>query len=67
MAKTINYKKAFDSLKNIFDELQNGEIGVDDLEQKLIKASEYIKICKKILKKQEAKISDILREIEKEE
>ena len=63
----VSYKKAFEGLEEIFDGLQSGNIGVDDLEGKLKKALEYIKVCKDVLKKQEAKVTDILKEIEKEE
>lgn len=62
-----SYKKAFDGLEKIFDELQSGSIGVDELESNLKKALEYIKVCKEVLKKQEVKVSEILKEIEKEE
>ena len=61
------YKKAFEGLETIYQGLQGGNVEVDELEEKLKKALEYIKICKEVLKKQEAKVTDILKEIEKEE
>jgi len=68
MAKNAqSYKKAYEGLEKIFGELQSGEIGVDELEANLKKALEHIKTCKDVLKKQEVKVSEILKEIEKEE
>ncbi len=68
MAKTAqNYKKAYEGLEKIFGELQSGDIGVDELECSLKKALEHIRVCKDVLKKQEVKVNEILKEIEKEE
>ncbi|MFA5104391.1 MAG: exodeoxyribonuclease VII small subunit [Candidatus Margulisiibacteriota bacterium] len=68
MAKSVqNYKKAYEGLEQIFEELQSGNIGVDELDTNLKKALEYIKTCKDVLKKQEVKVNEILKEIEKEE
>ncbi|MBU0572936.1 MAG: exodeoxyribonuclease VII small subunit [Candidatus Margulisbacteria bacterium] len=66
MAKT-NYKSAFEKLQQIYDDLKEGNIEIDDLDIKLKKALEYIKICKETIQKQEVKIKDILKEIEKAE
>ncbi|OGC06900.1 hypothetical protein A2526_01005 [candidate division WOR-1 bacterium RIFOXYD2_FULL_36_8] len=60
------YKVAYEGLQVIFNELREGNIEVDDLEVKLKKALEYIKTCKEILKKQETKVTDILKEIKDE-
>jgi exodeoxyribonuclease VII small subunit len=68
MAKNAQgYKKAYEGLEKIFEELQSGSIGVDELDTNLKKALEYIKTCKDVLKKQEVKVNEILKEIEKEE
>jgi len=66
-AKKLNYKSAYEGLENIFDELRDGKIEIDELEDKLKNALEYIKTCKEILKKQETKVVDILKEIKGEE
>jgi exodeoxyribonuclease VII small subunit len=67
MAKTkMTYKKALGELENIFSDLQDGKIEVDELETKLKSALEYIKVCKDILNGQETKVKDIIAEIEKE-
>ncbi|MBU0573701.1 MAG: exodeoxyribonuclease VII small subunit [Candidatus Margulisbacteria bacterium] len=66
MAKKENYKAAYENLRKIYEDLRSGEIEVDELDVKLKKALEYIAACKDVLKKQEAKVSDVLKEIEKE-
>jgi exodeoxyribonuclease VII small subunit len=65
--KKMSYKVAYEKLENIHDELSEGNIEIDELENKLKESLEYMKICKEIIKKQEAKVTDILKEIEKEE
>lgn len=68
MAKSAqNYKKAYEGLEKIFEDLQSGNVGVDELDAGLKKALEYIKTCKEVLKKQAVKVTEILKEIEKEE
>lgn len=66
MGKAMNYQTAYENLEKIFEQLQAGDINVDELETKLKKALEYIRICKDILKKHEVKVNEILSEIEKE-
>ncbi|OGC16165.1 hypothetical protein A3J90_01285 [candidate division WOR-1 bacterium RIFOXYC2_FULL_37_10] len=66
-AKKGSYKVAYEGLEKIFDELREGKIEIDELEERLKKALEYIKTCKDILKKQETKVTDILKEIKEEE
>jgi len=65
--KKTNYKMAYEKLENIHRELSEGNVEVDELENKLREALGYMRICKEIIKKQEAKVSDILKEIEEEE
>ena len=65
--KKLNYKAAYEKLEGIHNELSEGNIEIDELEDKLKESLEYMRICKEIIKKQEAKVTDILKEIEKEE
>ncbi len=64
MAKKSGYKASIEELELIFENLRDGNIDVDDLEFNLKKALEHIKVCKEVLKKQESKVADILKEIE---
>ncbi len=46
MSETINYTSAFEELQQIVTEIEQGEITVDELSQKVKRATELIKICK---------------------
>ena len=64
MSKKSGYKASIEELELIFENLRDGNIEVDDLEENLKKAMQHIKICKDVLTKQEEKVLDILKEIE---
>ncbi len=65
MAEKLNYTSAFEELKQIVLELEEGEILVDELSIKVKRASELIDICKKKLTETEEDVNKILNEIEK--
>ena len=46
MSSTTNYTEAFQELQKIVNEIEHGEISVDELSQKVKRASQLIKICK---------------------
>ena len=46
MNEQINYTDAFQELQAIVTEIEQGEISVDELSQKVKRASQLIKICK---------------------
>ncbi|MGJ8661262.1 MAG: exodeoxyribonuclease VII small subunit [Bacteroidota bacterium] len=61
MSKEISYDKAFDELQQIVSDMEEGEIGVDELSIKVKRASELIKICKEKLSSTEEDVSKILK------
>lgn len=63
MKKEITYTKAFDELQQIVEEMENSQISVDDLDMKIKRASELLKICRDKLYKTEKSVQDILDEI----
>ena len=63
MKKEITYTKAFDELQLIVEEMENSQISVDDLDVKIKRASELLKICRDKLYKTEKSVQDILDEI----
>lgn len=63
MAKT-SYDKAFEELQTIVREIEDGEISVDELSEKVKRASELIKICKNKLSSTEEDVNKILKELE---
>lgn len=67
MEKQINYTEAFEELQQIVAEIEQGEISVDELSQKVKRAAKLIKICKTKLSTTEEDVKEILKELEKEE
>ncbi len=64
MQKKTNYADAFEELKVIVSEIEEGEISVDQLSEKVKRASELIKICKAKLTSTEEDVNKILKELE---
>ena len=64
MKKPINYTDAFEELQQIVAEIEEGEISVDELSEKVKRASELIKICKSKLSSTEEDVKKILLELE---
>ena len=64
MNKDINYTDAFAELQVIVAEIEQGEISVDDLAQKVKRASELIKICKLKLTTTEEDVTEILKALD---
>lgn len=64
MNKQINYTQAFEELQNIVTEIEQGEISVDELSEKVKRAATLIKICKTKLTNTEEDVNQILKELE---
>ncbi len=67
MSKELNYTKAFDELQQIVADIEDGEISVDELSEKVKRASQLIAICKSKLTSTEEDVNQILQELEKDE
>ncbi|MDP9042307.1 MAG: exodeoxyribonuclease VII small subunit [Bacteroidota bacterium] len=65
MSKEPNYTEAFEELQNIVSEIEQGEISVDELSEKVKRAAVLIKICKAKLTTTEEDVARILKELEK--
>lgn len=65
MSKQINYTAAFDELQEIVSEIEQGEISVDELSEKVKRAAELIKVCKLKLTTTEEDVNKILVELDK--
>lgn len=61
---TPNYTEAFKELQDIVTEIEQGEISVDELSQKVKRASRLIAICKNKLATTEEDVNQILRELD---
>lgn len=63
MTEDISYTEAHNELQEIVSEMENSEISIDDLDRKIKRASELLKICKDKLFKTEKSVQDVLEEI----
>ena len=66
MEKKISYTEAIQELEAIVTEIEEGEITIDTLSEKVKRASELIRICKEKLTATEEDVSKILGEIKTE-
>lgn len=64
MSENENYTKAFEELQTIVAEIEQGEISVDELSEKVKRAAQLIKICKLKLTTTEEDVNRILKELD---
>ena len=60
MAKEIKYEEAVRQLEEIVGQMENDELDIDDLTEKLKAAQKLIKLCKDNLTKTDAEIKKAL-------
>ncbi|MDR0726159.1 MAG: exodeoxyribonuclease VII small subunit [Prevotellaceae bacterium] len=63
MNDNLNYTAAFEELQKIVSEIEQGTISVDELSEKVKRASQLIKICKSKLTDTEEDVNKILKEL----
>jgi exodeoxyribonuclease VII small subunit len=63
MTKETRYEAAFTELQEIVTALEEGDISVDELSEKIKRAVELIRICRKKLATTEQDVSRILKEL----
>lgn len=61
-----NYSAAYEELQNIINEMEQGNIGIDELSVKVKRAAELINYCKKKLKNTEMDVAEILNQLEED-
>ncbi|MFM7016710.1 MAG: exodeoxyribonuclease VII small subunit [Bacteroidota bacterium] len=64
MAEKITYDKAKAELEIILEELEGGEVGIDQLAKLVKRANELIKLCKDKLKATDEEVKTILESFE---
>jgi exodeoxyribonuclease VII small subunit len=64
MSEEIKYTEAFIQLQGIVSEIEQGDISVDELSEKVKKAAFLIKVCKSKLTTTEEDVNEILKELE---
>ena len=63
MNENPSYTEAFKELQEIVTEIEQGEISVDELSEKVKRASKLISICKNKLATTEEDVNKILKEL----
>ena len=64
MNEAPNYAEAFAELQTIVAEIEDGQISVDELSEKVKRATVLIKICKSKLTSTEEDVARILKDLE---
>lgn len=64
MEEELNYTNAFEELQSIVSEIEQGEISVDELSEKVKRATTLIKFCKLKLTITAEDVNAILKELE---
>lgn len=59
----LTYESAAEELDQILDRMKSGEIGVDELAEKVERASKLIKYCYERLDQTEKKVDQILKDL----
>ena len=67
MSDKTSYTDAFNELNRIVSDLEEGEISVDELSEKVKRASELIEFCQQKLASTEEDVNSILKDLDKKE
>lgn len=59
----MNYTQAIEELEAIVLEIENAEINVDGLSEKVKRASELIRFCRKTLNATETEVENIIKDL----
>ncbi len=59
----LTYESATEELEEILERMKSGEIGVDELAEKVERASKLIKYCYERLDQTEKKVDQILKDL----
>lgn len=64
MENNYTYIDAYNELQQIVDDIESGDVNVDDLAEKIKKASSLINICKAKLTASETEVDRLLLELQ---
>lgn len=60
----MSYQEAVNEIDEILEKIENEELDVDELSEKVKRVSSLIKLCKDKLHKTEEEVENILKEME---
>jgi exodeoxyribonuclease VII small subunit len=61
--KNQTYKQAIEELESIVNEIESENIAIDELAEKVKRASQLIRLCKTKLTKTEEEVTKVLKEM----
>ena len=64
MAENISYKDAIEEIESILQQVESGEMDVDQLTDKVKRVSALLEICNKKLKTTEKEVEKIIKDME---
>ncbi len=64
MSDNLTYQSAFKELQQIVTDLEEGEVNVDELSEKVKRATMLIAVCKSKLTETEEDVNKILKDLE---
>ncbi len=64
MAKKNSYEAYIEELEGIIAEIENAEIPIDELTNKVKRAAELIKVCQATLQKTEDEVNEIIASLD---
>jgi exodeoxyribonuclease VII small subunit len=62
----MSYTDAMNRLDEILEQIDQNQVPLDELAERVVEASELLKLCKGVLTKTEAKVSGVLKDLEKD-
>jgi exodeoxyribonuclease VII small subunit len=62
--KTVSYKEAITEIEEILSRLENNELDVDELSEKVKRVSQLVTLCKEKLHNTEEEIDKIFKEMD---
>ena len=62
--KNLSYKEAITEIDEILSQLENNELDVDELSEKVKRVSQLVKLCKEKLHNTEQEVDKILKEMD---
>ncbi|ASB48141.1 exodeoxyribonuclease VII small subunit [Alkalitalea saponilacus] len=62
--KKLKYSEAIAEIEEVLEQMENEELDVDDLSEKVKRVSELIRLCRDKLTKTEDEVVKVLNEIE---
>lgn len=61
---TLNYSEAIQRLDEILEDIDESRVPIDTLAERVVEAAGLLKRCKSVLTETEAKVRDVLKDLE---